>query len=884
LKIRKTVGIDLGTTNSVIAVLDPTETYLITGRDEAGHQTFPSVVGYQAEAQVGLVGHAARRLWSGPAATVRSVKRFMGLERSFAVGPEGLTPVDVSARILRHLRDVLGRTLADQRYMLDSAIITMPAYFNHNQIEATRRAGELAGLEVVELLHEPTAAAIYYGWRLNHAEATYLVYDLGGGTFDASVIRRRHGDYEVVSVSGDPFLGGDDFDRLLASYLVSSGQVRGDNLDLSPGTPNFDRLVQAAEGIKTALSVHESVRRDIPDLLRDEAGEPASLDVQVDRATFQRLIKDKVDRTIDACREALHRARAKAGIGLAEIDHVLLVGGSSRIPLVRETVRTAFCNPNLPERARAAEPLLDEPDLCVAYGAALRAATYGRKFIFDYRFSMFDGPEGRANPATTRTAQPTELEVHVTSPLNVSNPKYVLTGVVRVGEQSTIALEGMSVRVQCPAIGLVEEVFLDERGTFEQLMELPTDGSFGVEFTVCDPGGRDLVKVPLEVRHQVGVQSLGQGVLPTQIITKPLQIEVLDRRSHRRTRIAVAPVGAGLPGTFRCACRTLDQSGRILVPIYEENRLIKQMMIDQVDLSLPPGTPVEIELQIDVKHQIRVQVAVPSSGRGPTQVVTATIVAPPPPSRPTRADLEAVYQEIREILGELRGGYRTRAAASAERLAGDLREALTYEDEPRAIQRMAELCDLRDQLRVGRTLVLDPPWPRFAQLVKQCLHQGAEVADKTGWVREELFEQVYTQERYAEQAFEEKNQTLYRECFENLRKYAGYLDQLLEEKLPQVGRVRMMSPADEARQEADLFRRFLETVTAQARMRGRGDLQESLAGLARQGYTLSERVRSDPVGAVREARRLATEVAKVEEELLRPERWAAGSGLLEGAV
>jgi molecular chaperone DnaK len=241
LKIRKTVGIDLRTTNSVIAVLDPTDSYLITGRDEAGHQTFPSVVGYQAEAQARLVGHAARRVGGGPAA-VRSVKRFMGLERSFAVGPEALTPADISARILRHLRDVLGRTLADQRYVLDSAIITMPAYFNHNQIEVTRRAGELAGLEVVELLHEPTAAAIYYGWRLNHVEATYLVYDLGGGTFDASVIRRRHGDYEVVSVSGDPFLGGDDFDRLLASYLVSSGQVRGGNLDLSPGTPNFDRL------------------------------------------------------------------------------------------------------------------------------------------------------------------------------------------------------------------------------------------------------------------------------------------------------------------------------------------------------------------------------------------------------------------------------------------------------------------------------------------------------------------------------------------------------------------------------------------------------------------------------------------------------------------
>ena len=175
--------------------------------------------------------------------SVSSVKRFMGLDRRFGVGDSELTAVEVSARILGHCRDALAATLNDPRDPFDSAIITMPAYFNHNQIEDTRRAGEQAGFEVVELLHQPTAAALYYSWLEGHGDATYLVYDLGGGTFDVSIIRRRFDDCEVLSVSGDPFLGGDDFDRLLASHL--GGQ---------PDSPHFNQLVQVAEGIKIALS------------------------------------------------------------------------------------------------------------------------------------------------------------------------------------------------------------------------------------------------------------------------------------------------------------------------------------------------------------------------------------------------------------------------------------------------------------------------------------------------------------------------------------------------------------------------------------------------------------------------------------------------------
>jgi molecular chaperone DnaK len=899
MRIRKTAGIDLGTTNSVIAMLDATDTALITGRDEHERQIFPSVVSYHAEKRQPVVGVPASRLMGQAAEPVASIKRFMGLDREFTVGPDRLKPPHVSARILRHLREVLARTLADDRYILDSAIITMPAYFNHDQIEATRQAGELAGYEVVELLHEPTAAAIYYSWLLNHTAATYLVYDLGGGTFDVSVIRKHYGDYEVLSVSGDPFLGGDDFDRLLATHLVQSGQVAGDRrLEVAPGSLNFARLVYAAEGIKKDLSVHERVRRDIPDLLRDEDGAPVSLDVVVDRATFTRLIKDKVDRTIECCHEALRRARDKAGIRLAEIDYVVLVGGSSKIPLVRETVRMAFCNPNLPERARAAEPLLHEPDLCVAYGAALRAATYGTRYLFDRHppVAPNNSPyrEEEAGPAAHG------LEVHVTSSRNVQATAYQLAGVVRPWpaeepRRAAGAWDGASVRIECVATGVVEEAFLDDNGTFEQAVELRPDQENPIRLTVCDPAGHDQVRVDFGVRHHSAARDLGQGVLPTQLITKPLQIEVLNRRSHTRTKLVVAPVGSCLPGTFACRCRTVDQSGRIIVPVYEENRLIKQMVIQGIERDLAIGTPVDVEFRIDVKHNIQVQVQVRDGGTGTGPVATASIEAPPPARRPTRAEIDEVQGEIEALVRDFSGSYRTRVTAQTRRLVQELHESLAYEDEPKAIQRMAELHDVLHQLQLHQGQILDPPWPRFAALVKQCLHLAATVADQTGRNRTELFEQVYTQERYAEQAYEEKNQTLYRECYDNLNKLAGYLDQLLHDALPRHRHGPAPSPCEEARQASERCRDYLAAVLDRVRQQGRADLQERLARLAGQGYTLPERVQADPLGAIREARRLMTEIAKIEQALAGPRRdestagprrdeSTAGPGLLESML
>lgn len=880
MKIRKPVGIDLGTTNSVIALLDATDQTLLTGRDGDGEPIVPSAVGYVAEPGRPVVGRAALALRGSGPPLVTSVKRHMGLERTFAVGPQALTPPQVSARILGRLRDLLAHSLNDSRYLLDQAIITMPAYFNHNQIEATRQAGELAGFEVVELLHEPTAAALYYAWLESHGDATYLVYDLGGGTFDVSVIRRRLGDCEVLSVSGDPFLGGDDFDRLLASHLQEQVQRNGDRVPFDLTTPegasNFDRLSSAAESLKRALSSQERVERYIPDLLRDQAGRPVSVVAEVDRATFERLITDKVQRTVACCHEALARARERADISLDQIDYVVLVGGSSRVPLVRETVRAAFCNPQLPERVRHPEPLLSEPDLCVAYGAALRAATYGTHYVFpDLRRARSFLPDVDLGRGLDEPGL--DLDLHVTSPVHVSDTAYTLVGRVR-GPGAAEVRHGGSVRVHRPRAPEVE-AFFEPDGSFAGELELAPEAITALELAIHDNVGHELTRFPLLVRHSARGRPLGPGVLPTQLITKPLQIEVLDR-ARRRVKQVIAPVGAPLPGTFSCVCRTVDQSGRIVVPIYEENRVIKQMVIRDLGPWLPVGSPVEVELAIDVKHAITVQVRV----RGADRCETATIEAPPPPRRPTRAEVETVVRQIEELLPSFSGGYRSRVRGRVAPLRQELEEALRYEDEPKAIQRMAELRDLLSELESRRGQELEPPWPEFQSLVADSLHLAEAAAEATGRLREELTAPIHEQERHAQRAYDERNAVRYRACVDALRRYASHVAALIPQALPGDAPP-PRPPEEEARAMQERFRAALSAVWKRVRARNRPRLDDRLKAIAAQAQGLNHRLKEDAPRVIRELRRLMAEVAKVEQALKEGRDVVpdADLGLLEGA-
>ncbi|EDN9815881.1 molecular chaperone DnaK [Listeria monocytogenes] len=346
----KIIGIDLGTTNSAVAVLEGGEAKIIPNPE--GARTTPSVVGFKnGERQVGEV--AKRAAITNPN-TISSIKRHMGTNYKETIEGKDYSPQEISAIILQYLKsyaeDYLGETV-------DKAVITVPAYFNDAQRQATKDAGKIAGLEVERIINEPTAAAFAYGMDKTETDQTILVFDLGGGTFDVSILELGDGVFEVHSTAGDNELGGDDFDKKIIDYLVA--EFKKDNgIDLSQDKMALQRLKDAAEKAKKDLSGVTSTQISLPFITAGEAG-PLHLEVTLTRAKFDELTHDLVERTIAPTRQALKDANLSA----SDIDQVILVGGSTRIPAVQETIKKEL----------GKEPHKGvNPDEVVAMGAAIQ--------------------------------------------------------------------------------------------------------------------------------------------------------------------------------------------------------------------------------------------------------------------------------------------------------------------------------------------------------------------------------------------------------------------------------------------------------------------------------------------------------------------------------
>ncbi|EHP8574297.1 molecular chaperone DnaK [Listeria monocytogenes] len=346
----KIIGIDLGTTNSAVAVLEGGEAKIIPNPE--GARTTPSVVGFKnGERQVGEV--AKRAAITNPN-TISSIKRHMGTNYKETIEGKDYSPQEISAIILQYLKsyaeDYLGETV-------DKAVITVPAYFNDAQRQATKDAGKIAGLEVERIINEPTAAALAYGMDKTETDQTILVFDLGGGTFDVSILELGDGVFEVHSTAGDNELGGDDFDKKIIDYLVA--EFKKDNgIDLSQDKMALQRLKDAAEKAKKDLSGVTSTQISLPFITAGEAG-PLHLEVTLTRAKFDELTHDLIERTIAPTRQALKDANLSA----SDIDQVILVGGSTRIPAVQETIKKEL----------GKEPHKGvNPDEVVAMGAAIQ--------------------------------------------------------------------------------------------------------------------------------------------------------------------------------------------------------------------------------------------------------------------------------------------------------------------------------------------------------------------------------------------------------------------------------------------------------------------------------------------------------------------------------
>ncbi|WP_295163687.1 molecular chaperone DnaK [Selenomonas sp. F0473] len=348
----KVIGIDLGTTNSVVSVMEGGEPTVITNPE--GSRITPSVVGFTKDGQR-LVGRLAKnQAVSNPDRTISSIKRHMG-DSNYHVTIDGksYTPPEISAMILQKLKSdaeaYLGETVSQ-------AVITVPAYFNDSQRQATKDAGKIAGLEVLRIINEPTAAALAYGLDKDKDE-TILVFDLGGGTFDVSILELSEGVFEVKATNGDTHLGGDDFDKKIMDWMVEEFK-KENGIDLSKDKMSAQRLIEAAEKAKIELSNMSQTNINLPFITADASG-PKHLDLTLTRAKFDELTADLVERTMEPTRKAME----DAGLSGSDIDKIILVGGSSRIPAVQEAIRKIL----------GKEPSKGvNPDECVSIGAAIQ--------------------------------------------------------------------------------------------------------------------------------------------------------------------------------------------------------------------------------------------------------------------------------------------------------------------------------------------------------------------------------------------------------------------------------------------------------------------------------------------------------------------------------
>ncbi|MEM9877282.1 MAG: Hsp70 family protein, partial [Myxococcota bacterium] len=612
--IDRAVGIDLGTTNSAVAMLDPSEREIFVCEDAHRRRTVPSVVAWDGDQW--LVGRAARRRRGLSPGPIESIKRKMGQVVTVDVGPGApLSPEAVSAKILAEVRDRMRAFLAARiqgglEARVDRAVITVPAYFDAPQVEATRRAAELAGLEPIGILQEPTAAAIYHTYKRKLGDGTFLVYDLGGGTFDVSILRCVAGEYQVLAIDGDNYLGGDDFDRRFAEHLRGELAARGYALALDvAGDPadaeRFKRLVELAQEVKEQLSTRDVVAVSRRNLLVDQNGEDVEYEGEIGRAGYEEVIGRLVETTIESCLRAVSEASEKAGVALADIDNVILVGGSTRVPLVARRVTEALCGPS-----RAEAPLHDEVDTCVALGAAVHAAQLGGVRVGD--------PEAAAC-------------VCFTSPLVARETPLKLALVVESAPEETrevAVARGDDILVGVPYTGdadatLRMDVPLTEAADLELMLELRDDD------------GELLAALPFAV-HRGDVRPRASALSRPAVLSKDIALEVV--RAQRRERKTLLPKGTGLPMKVEQRFFTSDRSGAVVLRLLQGRMPIKTLMLE-VPADLAVGSEVKLSIRCDEAMRLEARAEVGG------QELWATLEPPTPPRFDPKGDVEGLLEQ-----------------------------------------------------------------------------------------------------------------------------------------------------------------------------------------------------------------------------------------------
>jgi molecular chaperone DnaK len=831
--ISKAVGIDLGTTNSAVAVMTLADTEIVLHSDaRTRRETTPSCVWKDPRSQQKIVGTKAfQRIGTTPE-PIRSIKRTMGKQAPVLLSDESVTPEEVSALILQEMKRQIEEDVA--RFATDAsdwvvrrAIVTVPAYFDQPQIEATRKAAELAGLQVLELLHEPTAAASYYCWQNQVQNGVFLVYDFGGGTFDVSILRCVEGAFEVLGISGNNRLGGDDIDTALAEGLRQKLLSEGYEMELDPHNDaedrhRFDKLKLLAEGVKKALSTEDEFILRSQSYLQDKSGMPVTIDMPFERGDIEALMRPIVERTLPYCYQALELAHQKAGVTLADVDAIILAGGSTHIPLVREMVRQAFCaDPATTEpRAHCVQPIYKKVDTIVAMGAAIRAAATSGLEVYDAEGSVKVAFRGIGSTAARQATIGGRVE----------------------GLSPNIDLTDSYIRLRVNELGYEDEQHLKASGTFGfTRVPLQSSAENLLTFEIFGGNGKLIAIVTRSLfQSQEALRPTG-GSGGTASISKALYLEVSrDGKAHRKELIAALTT---LPASKEDVFYHPGNTNRLRLPLYQQKKMIKEIVIDKLP-QLPKGTPVNFTLYVDELAEITVKGKVGNT-------MFETQIEPPSQRRPpTLGEVQALEESFQKSLQTL-PAEKHRYIEEQQKKAQQSYEIATQRgDIEQSIHDFEEMEELTASIEQTKT-TLEPPIEVFEGIVGECLHLNQYIdalQDQRNLVdaknnATELNKSINMQRVQGEQAFADEDQIRYANALVALNAIRDHLN-LLYYKL-----VRDQDTRSEAEKAESMVKGTLEeieNIEQIAIARGRPDFRNELMLLRSQAQAAARDVQANP--------------------------------------
>ena len=562
--IHKSFGLDLGTTNSTASIIkDGKVVYAV--EKPGNNKTIPSIIALRNNGKEVYGTLAKNEFYIKNENSKKSIKREMGKKTTIKIGANDYTPEEISSKIINYCKECLIDTIEDEKNTIyDKVVITVPAYFNLAQKDATRRAGELAGLEVQMLLEEPTAAAINYAVSNQIENGLFFVFDLGGGTFDVSILEKTENIPTVLATAGNNFLGGDNFDLILARYFLSVLKDCGHQVDdivASVDDKKFRLLIFAAENVKKQLSINESYNIYFPDIFKDNTGIELSID-DFNRTKFNELIKDKIEKDIiKECDKALRLLEENHGKTLEDITHILMVGGSTKIPYVKETIKKHYCITK-----KLNDLTVFEPDLSVSAGAAFVANTNG--------YSIED------------------KENNIWIDMNAS---YI------IGDNLYLSGKIVNGDVDRVSIVLDEEIFaeVDEEKMF--VLEIDSAKYNNQEINLYN-GEKCINKLTTEDDGTIDL------IAPTPIQNETIAVTIIDVEKGKTEQYPIVYEGTYLPSETTEVFKINEYSNKqIILPIWEGTRKIFNFIID-LPKDVKIGSKLSVTTYVDAISNITLSV------------------------------------------------------------------------------------------------------------------------------------------------------------------------------------------------------------------------------------------------------------------------------------